>query len=1177
MTEPRIQPLNPLTLPLQGVRLIEASAGTGKTFTIGLLYLRLLLGTGKDAARDTPLTPEEILVVTFTESATAELRGRIRENIHRLRLACLRGYSRDPVLSVLLTEISDCQQAADILLAAERQMDDAAIFTIHGFCQRMLNLNAFESGMLFEQQLLEDESALRRQAAADFWRCYCYSLPRDIAAHIAERWQGPEDLLRTLTPWLQGEMPVLKPAPETEETLLQRHERIINDINAMKAAWREASSEVASLINASGADKRSYSSRHLPGWIEKINRWSQQPAEDYRVPKELGRFSQAQLQEKTKKGPPPQHPLFIRIDAFLAQSLSLHDLLIARALIFIRANMQQEKRFRAQLGFDDLLSRLDEALQRSGGEVLAARIRQRFPVALIDEFQDTDPQQYRIFHTLYADQPSCALLLIGDPKQAIYAFRGADIFTYMKARQEVSAHYTLDTNWRSSPAMVSAVNQLFSACANPFLFSALSFLPVASAPAKAAMRFTLQGEPQPAMRFWLQPGDGVSLNEYQTFMARQCATQVRDWLLAGQRGELLLENGKHSQAVSAADIAILVRSRREAALIRDALNRYHIPAVYLSSRDSVFTVPEAQELAWLLQAVLAPEQERTLRCAIATSLFGLTAAALEALNQDEQAWDALVDEFRLYHQHWQRRGILPMLREVMHHHRIAENLLATAGGERRLTDILHLSELLQEAAGQFDSEAALVRWLNQQIARPDMQSASQQLRLESDKHLVKIITIHKAKGLEYPLVWLPFAAGFREAEAGLYHDPISGEAILDLHGSEESRTYAEQERQAEDLRLLYVALTRSVWHCSIGIAPVFRGNRKKEGLSDVAKSALGWLVGGGAALSAEALQLALENLQQHDGIDFLPGRGADDALWQPENDAMPVLRSAALTRRIQDDWRVTSYSALQQHRHHHMLDLLPRLDVDAAGETQIVSASLFTPHTFPRGAAPGTFLHSLLEALDFTQSPDEAWLAEKLALQGMASHWLPIMRDWLQTILCAPLGDSGASLQQLHATDKQAELAFWLPIQQRLTAERVTAVISQYDMLSAQAGALNFYQVQGMLKGFIDLVFRWQGKYYLLDYKSNWLGEEGSAYTRQAMSQAMITHRYDLQYQLYTLALHRYLRHRLPDYDYQHHFGGVFYLFLRGIDKRTPGQGVWYIKPDEALVQQLDALFQGEI
>ncbi|HHK9527127.1 TPA: exodeoxyribonuclease V subunit beta [Enterobacter hormaechei] len=1167
------EPLDPLRLPLQGERLIEASAGTGKTYTIAALYLRLLLGLGGNAAFSRPLSVEELLVVTFTEAATAELRGRIRSNIHELRIACLRQTTDNPLYASLLDEIADKQQAAQWLLLAERQMDEASVFTIHGFCQRMLSLNAFESGMLFEQQLIEDESELRYQACADFWRRHCYPLQRDIAEAVHALWKGPEELLRAIDRYLQGEAPVIKSPPPADETLASRHEKIVAKIAALKQKWNESVGEIDAIIENSGIDRRKFNRGNQGKWIEKISAWAEEETRGYQLPDALEKFSQRFLAERTKAdGIVPEHPLFVAIEALLAEPLSLNDLMITCAMTEIRQAVAREKRRRGELGFDDMLSRLDEALSSENGEALASAIRTRFPVAMIDEFQDTDPQQYRIFRRIWRQQPDTALLLIGDPKQAIYAFRGADIFTYMKARSEVVAHYTLDTNWRSAPGMVESVNALFSRMETAFMFNEIPFLPVKSAPKNATLRFEVSGEVQPAMTFWLLEGEGYGVADYQAAMAQHCAAQIRDWLSAGARGEALLWKGEQANPVKASDITVLVRSRQEAALIRDALTLLDIPSVYLSNRDSVFDTLEAQEMLWLLQAVLAPERENTLRSALASSMLGLNARDIDALNHDEEAWDAVVEEFVHYRERWQKRGVMAMLRELMTRRQIAENMLASSGGERRLTDILHISELLQEAGTQLESEHALVRWLAQQIADPNSNASSQQMRLESDKHLVQIVTIHKSKGLEYPLVWLPFIANYRVQDQAFYHDRETFDAVLDLSKAETSVELAEAERLAEDLRLLYVALTRSVWHCSLGVAPVFRRRGEKTGESDFHLSALGRLIQRGEPKDAAGLRLCIESLCGNDIALHLPSL-PDNSRWQMAEEPATDLNARQITRVLADDWRVTSYSGLQQHGQSIAQDLMPKLDIDAAGVGDVLAEPTLTPHQFPRGASPGTFLHGLFEELDFTQPVSEEWVSKMLQSGGYDAHWQPVLTGWINAILQAPLSEQGFSLSQLTAKNKQVEMEFYLPVAGPLKAEALDALIRQHDPLSAGCPPLNFRQVQGMLKGFIDLVFRHDGRYYLLDYKSNWLGENSEAYTQQAMAAAMQMHRYDLQYQLYTLALHRYLRHRIADYRYDDHFGGVIYLFLRGVDAADPRSGIFSTRPDAELIDKMDNLF----
>ncbi|MDF7681637.1 exodeoxyribonuclease V subunit beta [Enterobacteriaceae bacterium ESL0689] len=1167
--------LEPLRLPLSGECLIEASAGTGKTFTIAALYLRLLLGLGGNAAFCRIVNVEELLVVTFTEAAKEELRGRIRSNIHQLRIACLRGASSDPLYTALLAEAGDKDQAAERLLLAERQMDEAAILTIHGFCQRMLNLNAFESGMLFEQQLIEDESRLRYQACADFWRRHCYPLPREMAAEINAVWKGPRDLQKTLDRWLQGEMPQFRTAPD-EETLEQRHQRIIASIDTLKAQWRQQVADIIPVLENSALDRRKFNRGHQGKWIDKINLWAGEETLSYQLPEALEKFSQTFLSQRTKPGgDAPVHPLFSAIEQLLASPLTLTDLVIAKALVEIRATVAEEKRRRGELGFDDMLSRLDHALHSERGEALAEAIRQRFPVAMIDEFQDTDPQQYRIFRRIWRQQPDTALLLIGDPKQAIYAFRGADIFTYMKARSDVPARYTLDTNWRSAPGVVASVNRLFSLSDKAFIFEEIPFLPVKSAAKNQGLRFTLQGQPVAAMKIALMPGESVSDREYQTVMAQWCAAQIRDWLRAGQQGTALLWRDEHASPLQASDITVLVRNRQEASLIRDALRALAIPSVYLSDRDSVFTTAEAQEILWLLQAVLAPERENTLRCALATAMLGLNAGDIEQINQDELAWEAQVEAFTRYRQIWQRRGVMPMLRTLLSERHIAENLLATAGGERRLTDILHISELLQQAASQLESEHALVRWLSQHIAEPDSNAASQQMRLESDKHLVQIVTVHKAKGLEYPLVWLPFIARFRQQDQAFYHDRHSFAATLDLSEQPDSLALAEAERLAEDLRLLYVALTRAVWHCSLAIAPLSKRRSDKSTVSDFHHSALGYLLQKGEALDAAGLAACIQALCDDD-IALESPAITEKTPWQPPQEALPSLSARVLTRPVADSWRVTSYSGLQRRSHSLAQDLLPHLDLDATGVGPAEDNPQLTPHQFPRGASPGTFLHSLLERLDFSQPLSTEWVREQLQAAGFSAQWDTVLTQWLSDILHTPLPGAGIALHQLAAGDKQSEMAFYLPVDQRLEPQCLDALTHRYDPLSSACPALDFHDVHGMLKGFIDLVFRYDGRYYLLDYKSNWLGESHDDYSQQAMAQAMRTHRYDLQYQLYSLALHRYLRQRIADYDYERHFGGVIYLFLRGIDGQNDGHGIFTTRPAQALIDGLDGLFAGQ-
>ncbi|WP_217543874.1 exodeoxyribonuclease V subunit beta [Vibrio metschnikovii] len=1180
-----VTPLDPLTFPLHGARLIEASAGTGKTFTIAALYLRLLLGHGNaDTRHPTPLTVDQILVVTFTEAATAELRDRIRQRIHQARIAFLRGSSDDPVIQGLLADYVDRPGVAKVLLQAERQMDEAAVYTIHGFCQRMLTQNAFESGSRFSNEFVTDESQLKAQVVADYWRRQFYPLPLNLAAEVRRLWLSPQALLDKIGGYLTGG-PLTLSVEAMKGDLTALYHDGLSRIADLKQQWLASCRDLPSSIQDS--DLHAATKKALLTRLELLNVWANQPHHQFDLPSELSDFAQSALEAKAKKGNPPQHALFTIIEQFLQMPISLAAPLLAHAILHCRERLAEAKAQKQWLSFDDLLTQLSAAIDHDQLGLLTERIRTLYPVAMIDEFQDTDPLQYSIFSRIYLPKAECGLLMIGDPKQAIYGFRGADIFTYIKARQQVSTHYTLGTNWRSSAQMVSAVNQLFSSSTSPFMYDQdIPFLPVAASPNADKRQWLLNGQSQPALTYWLQEADKpLPKNEYLSCMAKACASHIQTILSAAQHHQAYFETGKGQKIVQAGDIAVLVRTGNEGRMIKQALAEQGIASVYLSNRDSVFSSDVAQDLQRLLQAVLTPDDDRTLRACLASPLFAFDAASLDALNNDEVVWENAVNEFKAYRQLWIERGVLPMLRSVMSKRHLAERWLEEQNGDRLLTDFMHIGELLQQARQEIESDHGLLRWLAQSIsdAEQGIGGRDEQIqRLESEQNLVQIVTIHKSKGLEYDLVFLPFVAGYREASEGKYYDSVNDQTVLDITDSSAALEQADKERLAEDLRLLYVALTRAVYGCFIGLAPLRNGRSTKEP-TGVHLSAIGYLLQNGQEAGIAELHSAL-NAQVRDAIVVTAPPPLQNEPFTALVAEKPILKAQTLHTHIDRHWRLTSYSALVKHSSKLAYDEasleISGFDIDSGDEQH--QALLLEPErsifTFPRGATPGTFLHSLFEVVEFTESAssdeNQQRIIALMEQEQIELEWLPVLQQLVDTVLATPLDGKALRLNQKNAQQRLVEMEFLLPVEV-LSAPALNRIIQRYDPLSAKAGELGFYPVQGMLKGFIDLVFEHQGKYYLLDWKSNHLGDEIGAYHGERLKAAMVEHRYDLQYQLYALALHRFLRSRLADYDYQRHFGGVYYLFLRGIDGHSE-HGIFSTKPSLELLTEIDALIDGK-
>lgn len=1168
-----MQPLDLARFPLQGTALIEASAGTGKTYSIVNLYLRLLLGDGCQ-----PLSVEQILVVTFTNAATAELKSRVGERLQQALRAFVRGHSHDEVLDALLHRLPHGEAVARLQLA-QQGLDQAAIFTIHGFAQRVLSQHAFESGSAYGQQFELEQGAWLELAVQDYWRDNLNALQGTELDVVSQYWQTPGDLEAQLRPLL--EQPVVFRNLTSLAAARQNLTAYCEQVKAAKCWWLmqgmaeqlakaklKANSKVLKRLASMQAFCQSddlFITFDKAGWalfspssIEKAQTKASKGAVPELNSEDFARFAAlAELEQHAKQ-----------------QLLSAYT---AHALNAVRGRLADLKREQNLLSPQDLLVDLSIALTGVQADALVRLLRQHYPAALIDEFQDTDALQLQIFSALYAKQEQLCWIMIGDPKQAIYAFRGADIYTYIQAKQQVpaSCHYTLETNWRSQADLVDSVNDLFSRQPQVFLTGKeIEFLPVKAA--KKRSQLTLNGQRLASLQFaqLVDEGKPISWGQAQAPMANYCAAQIAD-LLASNNEACIGE-----RPVQAADCCVLVKDRNEAALIKQALQARGVSSVYLA-RNSVFDSQTAEDLFVILHALADPWQENKVKRALFSQVVALQAPQLDALLLDEWQWQLMQQRFVEWHQRWQQGAVMLVVNLFARHFNLADTLLSTyQDGQRRLTDWRHLLELVQQQARTSSSPAELLSWFELQLQQAKQDQQSQQLRLESDADLVQIITQHASKGLEFPLVFIPFASRYRETTLALYHQ--HNQLTLDLSQDEESLALAEQQRLAEDIRLLYVAITRGVYRCYIGMWDTTAGRSRKSAWG---KTALGHVLG---IENADALEAVLAQQQSDIGycqIDAEQYSTPGEVISVKNANNINGLSVARLSAPVKASWQLTSYSAITRHAVHPEDDLadLPGRDEgqDSAdlhrADALATDQEALSPFRFPRGAQPGSFLHEVLENVDFATANGLAEAISQAASKyAIEDKWHPLLNTWLGDVLTTQWFTAAQALSGLSlASCEQArvEMEFLLPLQQ-LNAEQFNRVLHQYYPERQQHYA--FAQLNGMLKGFIDLTFCYQGKYFVADYKSNHLGDSLADYRQEALEFAMQGHDYQLQGILYVLALHRLLRWRLPDYDYNKHIGGACYLFLRGMHSSLPGNGVHFFLPPQRLIEQLDALCAGE-
>ncbi len=1174
-----------LEFPLTGMRLIEASAGTGKTFSLAGLYVRLVV--------EKHLEVRQILVMTFTRAATQELRERIRERLAAAALIAadpgrvVSGKAEDQLTAEIIKRASRDEPRTEIarrLRDAAARMDEATISTIHAFAQVAARENAFDSALPFDRGTQVDDREVRHQAITDYWRSRVIGRAPQHAARMLEVWDSPRALIDMLEPLLDRPYAGLPADAQLVERLratwLQDAEKLHELIAWAEVeghlwkgrALQKAVSEyggsgglIQALADGITGGEREYP--FVPEWIIKLS-----------TPEEVAKLVK-------KGGIEDFRPYELELVQLMAQAIRLHvKLMLNDALLAVQAHINERKQAARQFSFADMIEALHQAIMDpQRGSVLCNALFETWPHALVDEFQDTDPLQYDILRRVYKGRDAGSLTMIGDPKQAIYSFRGGDVFAYLKAAQDAAACYHLDTNFRSTQAVLDGVQALFSGAGaqtqeGPFLIPQIRFSPVAGGRRQGDRVIHVDGRPLPAFNIWPLSDD----EPIKTPIARQQLLEATVAeicrLLGGSVDARIVSKDEESRAVCAGDIAVLVNTNSDATEVQRRLAARGVASVCMHN-SSVFASEQATDLLLLLRAADSAAHPESLRAALATPLLGRRLSDLLAMSDDLDQWQAEVAMFQSAHEAWRTRGVLAMIEPLLQ--KAAPRILSADDGERRMTNYLQLAELLAEAEAQTFGAGGLIRWLSEQINAPQADADGQQLRLESDEELVRIATVHKVKGLQYGIVFLPFAPFMKTRSISapwLYHE--EDEAFFGL--DEQSKFAAQKEALAERLRLLYVALTRAEQACYFGWGYI----------NETDRSALAWLLNGqDTGLDADECLARLTDCVKRAGgtsggvMALLPlpdPLRADERIGQgaiPAGETrldLPVRRAP---------WSVLSFSRMVAGGSHWAA----RAGSDDESQDQLPVGSIDRSDIPLRGAAFGTAVHEMLEVADARSWPQpggsvyadqQAFVARYLRNAG-----LPLGEGLERTVLLdsicmmigctvhTPLPHIGplASVEQ----DRQlVEMEFYMRLGGP-SMEGCIQFLRQHGYGADLSSERTQQRLLGLMNGYVDLIVEVDGRFWVIDYKTNDLGGAKAAYDHGAMSRAVERGHYDLQYLIYLVALHRHLGRTLPEYEPARHLGGAQYLFLRGMNGLDSSTGVFVDSPEAGFVEALSGFFDG--
>ena len=1113
---------------LQGSNLIEASAGTGKTYSIAILMLRLIL--------EQRIAVKEVLMVTFTKAAVAELQERIRLFIRKAFKASKGENIDDPMIQRLVAEAIGRENQEGIckrLNEAVLLLDETAVMTIHSFCQQTLNEFAFETGQLFDAETLKEPQAPIIEELNRFWRTEVVTIQKELLAVMLNAGLSRTRIAEVVRNNFSGKAYIsYNPAQSYEfsqndqQTEWAALETLVNDATACKKKWNQYITTNKTELNRLAASNNHAGKALLHLLVD--------PDAFLRIIAE-------------KRGTAYIQKLFAELIDACDEIAELDALISAHgrrlvvhiyhmAIRVITANIEAYKQRNSVLTFDDMIDNLHRSAALDHGGRLTALLQQKYKAVFVDEFQDTDKLQYELFERFFGN--GSILFYIGDPKQSIYAFRKADIQTYFKAGKAVQNQYGMNINYRSAPSLIAAMNLFFQPVAD---FDTFSF-----GDAAEGIKYISVEAPAGFEDMGMYHGKS-KLNPIVVYEATdqssiEAATAHSILEVLTDKTYRFQKKGRDITVTPGA-IGVLVRSGYQGARIKKELSRLGIPAVTIDAA-TVLDSDEANYISYLLNAFEDPARGN-INKALLVPYTGIDREQLLTLDQD-----MLVEQFKAYGQLWVTDGIYVTLTRFFMDYGVKGRLMNDRynHGERALTNLIQLTEILHkiQTNKQFVN-IELINWLRKAREGMKMEGDEYEQRVESDEEAVKIVTIHKSKGLEYPIVYAPFLdltvsdksdfCSFRDRDREEYLFALKKEL------SPEQQADWKLQQEQENRRLLYVAVTRAVYQLFI-----LKNTGGKKG-----PTTLDFFYN---ALKAEPVEELFTFTDSSAIPSNAPYNQVDE--WKPR-----VKQEASNFLLLEANWRKLSYTYLSAP---HVFTLKSDTLAPADDYEEFIFKQL------PKGNITGNFLHYVFEHIDFTRADNwEKTLAEASArfLPGLGTNKVPMLLEMISHSLNARIGIGGNTivLSGLSRHSKISEFEFDFPVQE-FNARQLDALSTESAPILTASGRAH----SGIMNGKIDLFFESGGRYYILDWKSNFLGDHPDNYIGAALQQAMADNNYHLQYMIYAVALKKYLEVRVDNFYYATQFGGVIYLFLRGL-RSGSDTGVFTFCPTLEQITTFESVF----
>ncbi|WP_343154685.1 exodeoxyribonuclease V subunit beta [Buchnera aphidicola (Pseudoregma panicola)] len=1141
--------LNILKINFLKNSLIESSAGTGKTFSIIILFLRLALNINIKNKNIQNININKILILTFTNYTKDEIYKKIKIMISEFKQYCINKNNNNIVYNKIIKKIKNTKKIIRKLSKIEKIFDGSSILTIHQFCNKIIKENNFLFNIGFYKKIIKDEEKIILSSIKNFWRKNFYELPKEIVKIIYFYWKQPKNIFIEIKNILINNIKTKFYKEFENNNIKSYHILLIKRIIILKKKWKTIKKTINKIIKCLKKNKKGH--KIILRYKNKINIWYKKKIKNYDIPIEIKKIINLKNIKKYIYVYKDIKYYSNYIKKFFKKKFFMKEFIIYKIINELPNIIKIKKKKKSKINFDDLTKCIKKTIKKNKNILLY--LKKKYPITIIDEFQDTDICQQKIISKIYNTKSKKNIMIIfSDPKQCIYNFRKSNILLYNKFKKKIKNHYFLNINWRSSPNIIKFINKIFSKYKYPFLTKKINFIKTKYKKKNNNIKIIINKFEEKNFQIIFYKKSEINLEKYFSWASEQCAKQILNWLILGKEKKAIIKLYNKKKIIEKKDIVILVKNNLEKNYLKKSLNKYGIDSYYQSEKIDIYKTEEIKEILILLKSTLDFSNKQKIINANSTKIISNNIKKIYKININKKKFFEQIKIFKKYNNILKKKGILNLIKHVIKNNIIKKNIFNKKKTEKYIKKYFYIAKHLEKKVYKIKKINLFMYWLEKKIFLEN--SNKKKIFNKNEKiNKIKITTIYKSKGLEYPIVIIPFLMNFQKIKNFIYYDKKKFIKFIDLK-KKKNKNKILIENIKDDIKLLYVSLTRAIVHCTIIISAI--KNQKKKKYTDVHNSGIGNILQNKKKKNFKNFKKIIKKLKKEKFlkvINKVKNIKKCKKIKKEKNKEKKVnLKKKYLKYKIINFTKINKNIKKYKNKNKIKNFFFKK------NKKKIV----FNTYNFPKGKIFGKILHKILKQFINKNNTKISWIKKKIYKYGLNYKWIKIIYFWMKNIINTKINKNGIKLSKIKKNNFVQDMKFNILIKKKNDIKIFNKLI--YTNKNKKKIYIKHKKI---LNGIIDIVFLWKKKYYFIDFKSNYLGKEKKNYSNMEIKKYILKNKYDIQYKIYLFGINKYLEKNIKKYKFKKHFGGIFYLFLRPFEKKVEYQkyGNFFIFPEKFL------------